>query len=89
MARIESIRYSKKFLKNLSRLPARFLDEAQEKEIIFKSHPFDPRLGTHKLHGKEKDIWAFSVNRSYRIKFLFLDGTSVLFLDIGTHDIYH
>lgn len=45
-------------------------------------------LKTHKLHGKEKDAYAFWINYSYRIKFIFLDVESVLFLDIGTHDVY-
>ena len=43
---------------------------------------------THKLSGKEKEVWAFWVNFRYRIKFLFLNNGEVLFLDIGTHDIY-
>ncbi len=82
------VSYSTKFLKSASRLPKRIVELAERKEILFKSNTFHPGLETHKLHGKEKDIWAFSVDRKYRIKFLFLSSTHVLFVDIGLHDIY-
>ena len=32
--------------------------------------------------------WAFWINYSYRIKFIFSGEDEVLFLDIGPHDIY-
>lgn len=83
-----TIRITSRFEKSYRKLPKRIQTEAKRKEIIFRHDPFDPRLRTHKLHGIEKEAWAFSVTRSYRIKFLFLEGGSVLFLDIGTHDIY-
>ena len=83
-----TVSYSRVFLKKLSRLPQRLINQAHEREAIFRENPFDPRLETHKLHGKESDAWAFSINRSYRIKFVFLTDVSVLFLDVGTHDIY-
>ena len=87
--KIKEIKYSSKFLKHLSKLPARILREAQAKEIIFKDDAFSPRLETHKLNGKDNDCWSFSINHSYRIKFSFTDtADEVLFLDIGTHDIY-
>ncbi len=86
--KIKSIKYSKKFLKSLRKLPDRVIDLAEEKEIIFKRNPFDTRLGTHKLSGRDKDCWAFWITDSYRIKFVFLPGNKVLFLNIGTHGIY-
>ena len=63
-----------------------YKDAAKEKELIFRRNPFDARLNTHKLHGKDKECWAFSVIHAYRIKFIFLSDEEVLFLDIGTHD---
>lgn len=82
------IRVSQKFEKNYKRLPKRVKEQAKQKEVVFRTQPFNPRLGTHKLHGKEKEYWAFWINRSYRIKFAFLPSGEVLFFDIGTHDIY-
>ena len=89
MLNIESVEYSRKFLKKLSHLPARLIDKAQERERIFKVRPFDPSLDTHKLHGRDKDCWSFSIDRKYRIKFAFLTDGYVLFLDVGTHDMYN
>ena len=85
---IREIRTSPKFERQYRKLPRGVKAAAQAKEIIFRADPFDPRLDTHKLHGKEREAWAFSVTNKYRIKFLFLPGGSVLFLEIGTHDIY-
>lgn len=86
--KIKEIEYSKKFLKSLKKLPERIIDQAEEKERIFKDNFFHPILKTHKLSGKDKECWAFWINHSYRVKFIFLGGEKVLFLDIGTHDIY-
>ncbi|HEY9582868.1 MAG TPA: type II toxin-antitoxin system mRNA interferase toxin, RelE/StbE family [Candidatus Paceibacterota bacterium] len=75
-------RFNKKFRK----LETALQDKAEERESIFIVDPFDTRLETHKLHGKEKQYWAYSINNKYRIKFSFLENGDVLYLDIGTHD---
>jgi len=85
---IGEIRVSPKFERQYKKLSKEIKELAKEKEAIFRINPFDPRLDNHKLHGKDKTAWAFSVTNSYRIKFLFLPGRRVLFLEIGTHDIY-
>ncbi|MBI3949370.1 MAG: type II toxin-antitoxin system mRNA interferase toxin, RelE/StbE family [Acidobacteria bacterium] len=58
---------------------------AEEKERLFRADAFDPRLSTHKLKGKLRGLWAFSVTPDIRIVFEFLDGDEVLFHDIGPH----
>lgn len=83
-----NVSYSRKFLKQAARLPETLLGLVEKRESLFKSDPFDPQLSTHKLHGKEKEVWSFSISRSYRIKFIFLTESEVLFLEIGTHEIY-
>ncbi len=59
-----------------------------EREKMFRSNCFDPRLKTHKLKGKFKNYWSFSITYSHRILFGFLDAHSVAFIDIGDHAIY-
>ncbi len=86
--KISEVKYSVAFLKQLSRLPQRIVEKAKEKEKIIREDLFDPRLRTHKLHGKDKSSWAFWIDYTYRIKFIFLDEEEVLFLDVGTHEIY-
>ena len=82
------IETSKWFEKSYKKLPKFVKELAKKKETVFRLNPFDPRLETHKLHGKDKDSWSFSITHKYRIKFLFLTDNKILFLDIGKHDIY-
>ncbi|MEE8131895.1 MAG: type II toxin-antitoxin system mRNA interferase toxin, RelE/StbE family [Candidatus Paceibacterota bacterium] len=86
--RIQRIKISPLFEKRYKKIPKKIKEKAKEKEKIFRDNPFHPPLGTHKLSGKDKEYWAFWINYSYRIKFIFLNNEEVLFLDIGTHDIY-
>lgn len=82
------IKISSKFEKNYQRLPKNIKDKAKKKEIFFRENPFEFQLKTHKLSGKERECWAFWIDDSYRIKFIFLSKREVLFLDVGTHNIY-
>jgi len=82
------IKISSRFEKSYPRLPEKIKEKSKEKESIFRDNPFDARLKTHKLSGIDKNCWAFWVDDCYRIKFIFLSKGEVLFLDIGTHDIY-
>ncbi len=61
--------------------------KAEVKERIFRKIPFDQRLKTHKLHGKIKNLWSFSINAKYRVVFEF-DKSDVILLDVGNHKIY-
>ena len=84
---IKRIEYSPKFLRSLGKLPYAIQEKAETKEKIFRNDIFDPRLDTHKLHGKDQGRWAYSVDYEYRIKFIFLnDNRGVFYLDIGMHD---
>lgn len=87
-AQIKSIDYSHRFLKLLSKLPPRIIEQAREKEALFRVNPFEPSLRTHKLSAGEAGCWAFRINYSYRIKFIFITQNEVLFLEVGTHNIY-
>jgi mRNA-degrading endonuclease YafQ of YafQ-DinJ toxin-antitoxin module len=55
---------------------------------IFIADPYDPKLKTHKLSGKLKGLWGFSIDYKLRVVFFFTQEKpkkSVL-VDIGTHD---
>ena len=70
--KISRVDYRSHFLKEFSKIPKKVQNKAHVKEGIFKNNPFHPILRTHKLHGKEKEIWAFWIDQKYRIKFIFL-----------------
>ncbi len=53
---------------------------------IFIENPADVRLKTHKLSGKLKDLWSFSIEYDVRVIFYFADKSHAIFIDIGTHN---
>jgi len=55
---------------------------------LFINDPFDAKLKTHKLSGKLKDLWSFSIEYDLRIVFFFTKDKpkKAVFVDIGTHD---
>jgi addiction module RelE/StbE family toxin len=81
--------YSSKFEREYKKLPNNVKNAAEEKEKIFRKNPFDKRLETHKLHGKLKDFWSFSINYGYRIIFeITKDKRTAYFHSVGNHKIY-
>jgi addiction module RelE/StbE family toxin len=56
-----------------------------ERVELFKNNPFDPKLRTHKLSGKLKDLWSFSIEYDLRVIFSFAEQNKVVFVDIGGH----
>ena len=42
---------------------------------IFQNNPFDSRIKTHKLSGKLKELWSFSIDYDNRVIFYFVDDT--------------
>jgi mRNA-degrading endonuclease YafQ of YafQ-DinJ toxin-antitoxin module len=53
---------------------------------LFILDPFDPTLKTHKLSGKLKDLWSFSVGYDERVLFYFTENEKAVFVDMGSHD---
>ncbi len=57
----------------------------------FKEDPFDPRLGTHKIHRLsakyERTIFSIVVESNLRVVF-YIEGDLVVTIDVGTHDLY-
>ncbi|MEK7082646.1 MAG: type II toxin-antitoxin system mRNA interferase toxin, RelE/StbE family [Patescibacteria group bacterium] len=85
---LQEIEYSAHFKKAYQHLDVLVQRKAEQKEVLFRKNPFDPILKTHKLHGKLKDFYSFSINRKTRIVFQFVDRAQAVFLDIGGHDVY-
>ena len=82
-----NIYYHPQFKKSYRKLPNEIKTLAETREIIFRKNPFSPQLQTHKLHGKLKNQWSFSINNKYRIMFEF-HKLDITFLDISDHDLY-
>ena len=52
----------------------------------FSKNPFASPLRTHKLTGKLKGLWSFTIDYDCRIIFRFINDHEVLLIDIGKHD---
>ena len=52
----------------------------------FIDDPFTGSLRTHKLSGKLKGHWSFTVEYDLRVIFQFVDSNKALFKEIGSHN---
>lgn len=82
-----NIYYHPRFKESYRKLPLAVKKKAELIEDDFRINPFDIKFKTHKLHGKLKNQWSFSINREYRILFEFANK-DVIFLDVGSHKLY-
>lgn len=55
---------------------------------IFIVDPFDNKLKTHKLSGRLKSLWSYSIDYDCRVVFYFTKDKpkKAVFIDVGTHD---
>lgn len=72
----------KKRIQGNTDLEKRFWQKVEQ----FTLDPFNPSLKTHKLSGKLKELWSFSVDYDERILFYFTEDGKAVFADIGNHD---
>ncbi len=85
---ITQIEYSSNFVNQFKKLNPRLQRQAIKVEKLFKKDPSSPKLKAHKVSGKLKDLWTFSINYKGRIIFEFLGKGKVIFYKIGSHEIY-
>lgn len=53
---------------------------------VFVQDPFTESLRTHKLSGKLKGRWSFTVEYDLRVIFRFVEENKAVFEEIGSHD---
>ncbi len=82
------ILYKPSFIKDYNKLPPDLQTEVKEKIQLFHIKDNHHRLKVHKFKGRLKDSYSFSVNYSHRIVFEYESADTVVFMSVGTHDIY-
>ena len=82
------VSFKASFVKQFNKLDHVLAEEIIEKIALFKNLDNHTKLKVHKLHGKLKTIWSFSVNYKIRIVFIYESKNEVVFLAIGDHDVY-
>ena len=82
------VHYTSRFSREAKRAPHHLRPLVEERVDLFKKNPHDPRLKTHKLTGKLREYWSFSIDYRWRIIFEFVSADHALFHSIGDHSIY-
>lgn len=82
------IAYTPSFERQFRSLDIPLQEEALAKINLFRDIANHRQLKVHKLHGKLRDRFGFSVNYKDRIVFSYLSKNEVVLLSIGDHDIY-
>ncbi|OGG60627.1 hypothetical protein A2765_03555 [Candidatus Kaiserbacteria bacterium RIFCSPHIGHO2_01_FULL_56_24] len=81
-----TVEYSSRFIRTVRKIDTDLQGEIVERVELLKDSDNHKRLKVHKLTGKLKGIWSFSVN--YRIRITFSKQKKDVFVleTIGTHD---
>ena len=84
------VSYSPSFIKALRKCPKRLQEEALERVDQLHNQENHHALKVHKLRGRLKNRYSFSVNYSTQIIFCYTDTTQqeAYLLDMGSHDVY-
>ena len=82
------VSFAPAFIRQLKKLPPLLQQEAVEKIELFQQDSKSSLLKTHKLKGRLKDRWSFSVNYQTRVVFMYQTSDEVVLLAVGNHDVY-
>lgn len=85
------VKSSKKFEKAFSSFNQKQKKQFHTKLEIFLENEFDPRLRTHRLKGKRKNEFSFSVSDDIRAIYIkeIVNNQEIIiftFIDIGSHN---
>ncbi len=85
------VSFTPSFLRMLIALPPALQVEVFEKIDLFKDPSTHKQLKVHKLKGRLKDRYRFSVNYKTRIVFVYLSTKpkEALLVAVGDHDVYN
>jgi len=82
------IMYKPEFIRLYNRLIGELQKEVKEKIELFRDTKNHKILKVHKLHGRMKGSYSFSVNYRYRIVFEYESKNCAILMNVGDHDMY-
>ncbi|MFT5832308.1 MAG: mRNA interferase YafQ [Candidatus Paceibacteria bacterium] len=83
-----TIGYKPSFLRDFKKLPLELQEDIRDKIELFKTTDNHERLKVHKLKGRLKNCYSFSVSYSYRIVFKYETKQKAIFLAVDDHNVY-
>jgi mRNA-degrading endonuclease YafQ of YafQ-DinJ toxin-antitoxin module len=88
---VRSYTATETFWRNFYALSEEQKESSRAAWAIFKVDPFDPRLRSHKIQAlsgrKGRTVYSCVIEADLRVLFC-LEGSTVITMDIGTHDVY-
>lgn len=82
------LRYRPEFIRLYNKLESDLKEEIKEKIALFRKTDNHKLLKVHKLHGKFRGCYSFSVNYRFRIVFEYINKKIVALMTVGDHDVY-
>ena len=82
------VNFTPAFIKQVKSTSPDLQEEIIEKVEAFKHKENHKLLKVHKLNGRLKDRYSFSVNYKIRILFIWRNKQEATLLALGDHDIY-
>lgn len=82
------ILYKPSFVRDFKKLPTSIQTEAKEKIELLRDPANHQSLRAHKLKGKLKQFYSFSITYKHRVVFAYEGNQAMVLIAIGTHDIY-
>ncbi len=82
------IRYKPTFVRAYKKMSPELKQEVKEKIILFADPSNHERLRVHKLKGKLKGFYSFSVTHAHRVVFQYEKPDVAVLIAIGDHDVY-
>ena len=76
------------FIRMFNKLPIDLQEEVLSKIELFKNEKNHKLLKIHKLHGRLKKYYGFSVDYHTRVVFDYLSDNEVVLLAAGDHEVY-
>ncbi len=83
-----NIFYAPPFFRQLKKLEKDLQEEVFERIELFENNPKNTILKVHKLQGRLKGRYSFSINYKTRIVSTYRSEKDVVFLAVGNHDVY-
>lgn len=80
--------YAPRFIRQFKKLPAGLQNEVLKRIDLFKDQKNHNILEVHKLKGRLRKFYGFSIDYSNRVVFEYLSEHEAALLAVGDHTVY-
>lgn len=82
------VSYTARFVRAYKKLTSPLQEEVKQAIADFQNSSTRERLRVHKLEGRLKGRYSFSVNYATRIVFTYVNKNKAVLLTVGDHNVY-